>query len=191
MEIEYTDALIVVDLQNDFCHGGAMPVEGTDRIIAPVNRLIHAFDHLVFTRDWHPQDHCSFSETPEFRDGSWPEHCVQHSPGAEFHGSLHVPIDAYILSKGCESEIEQYGGFDPPELAAELQRRKVTRVFVCGVAMDYGVKETALGAIGHGLEAWVVEDACRPTDEYAVSSILTELSTAGVNTCVVRDVLPS
>ena len=90
MKVRDTDALLVVDVQNDFCPGGVLAVCGGDHVVSPINRVMGHFDHLVFSRDWHPRDHCSFSDTPEFRDGSWPEHCVQDSPGAEFHGDFMI-----------------------------------------------------------------------------------------------------
>ena len=86
MRIEDTDALVVVDVQNDFCGGGALAVPQGEAVVTPINRIMGKFDHIVFSRDWHPEDHCSFSHTPEFRDGSWPPHCIQHTPGAEFRG---------------------------------------------------------------------------------------------------------
>ena len=105
IKVRQEDALIVVDVQNDFCHGGALPVPYGDGIVSKVNRLVIAFDTTVFSRDWHPNNHCSFSDAPEYLDKSWPMHCVQNSPGAEFHGGLFVPTqrehrlgeDAYLL----------------------------------------------------------------------------------------------
>lgn len=164
MRIESTDALIVVDLQNDFCHGGALPVNGGNRVVPIANRLAFAFPLVVFTRDWHPLDHCSFAEEPEFIDGSWPVHCTAHSPGAEFHGDLHIPADALIVDKGAEADSVGYSGFEDSNLAEELETRGVKRIFVCGLATDYCVKETALEGVRLGFEVVVVEDACRAVD---------------------------
>ena len=189
MTIEETDALIVVDLQNDFCPGGALPIEGGDRIVPMVNRLIHSIDLVFFTRDWHPQDHCSFDDTPEFRDGSWPEHCVQYSPGAEFQGSLHVPMDARIISKGTDPDTEEYSGFANPALDAELKRRGITRVFVCGLATDYCVKATALDALRAGYATVVLEDAVRGVAEDTSAAALAALAAAGAQVCRAEEVL--
>lgn len=184
MKITDTDALIVVDVQNDFCPGGALPVPGGDGVVTVINRLMTRFEHIAFTRDWHPNDHCSFSANPKFADGSWPPHCVRDSPGAEFHGSLRVPLDALVVDKGADPDHEQYGGFENPRLAEYLRRRGVTRVFVTGLATEYCVRATALGALQQGFDAVVVEDACRGIDDEASRRALDEI--AGVGAAVVR-----
>lgn len=183
MKIEDTDALVVVDVQNDFCDGGALPVPEAERVVRPLNRLIFKFENIVFTRDWHPFNHCSFSDAPEFRDGSWPEHCVADSPGAEFNGGLHVPSDARIINKGCDPDREAYSGFDNPELLEYLRRKGVRRVFIGGLATDYCVKATALDAVRHGFDTWLLEDACRGITPESSAAAIAEMVRAGVQCC--------
>jgi nicotinamidase/pyrazinamidase len=180
VNIEDHDALLVVDVQNDFCPGGALPVPDGDKVVPVINGLLLKFRTVFFTRDYHPSDHCSFSETPEYRDMSWPPHCVQHTPGAEFHGDLHVPADATVISKGTDPDKEAYSGFSGTALHEELQKRKVRRVFVTGLATEYCVKETALDAARHGYETYVVEDACRGLTSEGVRNAVHELKSAGV-----------
>ena len=146
MRIEDTDALIVVDVQNDFCGGGALPVPQGEAVVQPINKIMGKFEYIAFSRDLHPADHCSFSDTPEFRDGSWPPHCIQDTPGAEFRGDLRVPLDAFFVEKGTDSEVEQYSVFSSPGLAEWLRRCGVNQVFIAGltplhaqVARDFAI----------------------------------------------------
>jgi len=185
MRIQPTDALIVVDVQNDFCPGGALPVEEGHRVVHPINQISPKFDHVVFSRDWHPENHCSFGDPPEFVDGSWPPHCVADSPGAEFHGDLIVPVDAPIIDKGTDPNHENYSDFRGTGLTDMLRAWGVKRVFVCGLATDYCVKHTALDGIKEGFEVYVIENACRAvnfppgTGPQAVE----EMKQAGVKVC--------
>ena len=185
MTIGPNDALIVVDVQNDFAPGGALPVSDGKLVVPVINLLEPLFEHAVFTRDWHPIDHCSFAEEPAFADGSWPVHCVQDTPGAEFVGSLHVPVDALIVDKATDPEHEAYSGFDGTDLAEALKARGVERVFVCGLATDFCVKATALDARRDGFETIVVLDACRGIDAPAgsVAAALDAMREAGVILC--------
>jgi len=184
MEITPHDALIVVDMQNDFCQGGALPAPGGEQAVHALNKLVTRFDTVAYSRDWHPQDHCSFSDTPEFRDKSWPVHCVQHTPGAEFHGDLIVPLDAQIFSKGTDPDKEAYDAFQAEEdLAAFLRDRQVRRVFVGGLATDYCVKSTALSALREGFETWLVEDGCRGVAPESTAAAFEEMQQAGIKRC--------
>ncbi|MCP4644390.1 MAG: nicotinamidase [bacterium] len=185
MDVCSSDAIIVVDVQNDFCPGGALGVTGGDAIVPVINGLLMKFEHFVFTRDWHPQDHCSFSDEPEFIDGSWPVHCVQDSPGAAFHGDLHVPLNATVVSKATDAEAEEYSSFQASSLAEDLRAKGVTRVFVCGLATDYCVRATALDALKEGFDVIVLEDACRGVDVPAGSAqaAIDEMRQAGVTVC--------
>ena len=158
------DALIVVDVQNDFCPGGALAVADADRIVPGINALAERFSVTVYTRDWHPADHCSFSDDPQFRDKSWPVHCVANTDGAQFHAQLAVPPDAVVIDKGTDASKEAYSGFDGTALAEMLRARGVSRVFVCGLATDYCVKATALDAVANGFETVVLDDLCRGVD---------------------------
>jgi len=182
MTIKSSDALIVVDVQNDFCPGGALGVEGGDAVIPLINSLVPLFITRIFTRDWHPPDHCSFANEPEFRDGSWPAHCIADTPGAEFHPDLAVPADAHLISKATTADQEAYSGFQGTALAERLRARGIDRVFVCGLATDYCVKQTALDAHAAGFDTIVIEDACRGVDNPPGSAdkALADLEAAGV-----------
>jgi len=155
------DALIIVDVQNDFLPGGNLAVRDGDAVIAPINRcaaLFAAGGHPVFaTRDWHPKDHCSFTT----RGGSWPPHCVAHSRGAEFPAVLGMPESATVISKASGADSDAYSGFDGTGLAQLLRARQVRRVFVAGLATDYCVLATVKDALAQGFEAVVIADAVR------------------------------
>ena len=189
MKIEANDALVVVDIQNDFCGGGALAVNGADEIIPIVNKLIPLFKHCAFTRDWHPADHCSFSPNPEFIDMSWPAHCVQGTLGAEFHPDLDMPADAWIVSKAMKSEKEAYSDFEDTAFAEELRDRAVARLFVCGIATDYCVKATALDGIANDLQVVLIQDACRGVDvpPGTAAQAVEAMKAAGVQLCVSGD----
>ena len=191
MTIEPTDALIVVDIQNDFCPWGALGVKGGDEIVAPANRLADRFKHCVYTRDWHPENHCSFNETPEFMDGSWPVHCVQDTPGAEFHPYLHVMDDSWIVSKATEPDKEAYSAFDGTSLEEQLRAKAISRIFICGLATDYCVRATALDGLQLGLEVVVILNACRGVDvpPGSVAQAISEMREAGVVFCSTEELL--
>jgi len=187
MRVTEEDALIVVDVQNDFCPGGAMSIEGGDRIVRPINGLMRHFDTVVYTRDWHPYDHCSFSEPTVPGGKAWPPHCVEFTPGAEFHPQLHVQLEFPVFSKGEDPFEEEYSGFANPELSVYLRDRNVRRVFVVGLATDYCVKATALDAMTVGFSAVVVRDACRGVSEETSEAALKELAAKGVEICTVGE----
>jgi len=173
------DALIVVDVQRDFCPGGALAVPEGDRVVPVINRLLHRPWRLrVATRDWHPSNHCSFRE----QGGPWPSHCVAESPGAAFHPDLDLSRVDWVVSKATAPEAEAYSGFQGTDLASRLRERGVTRVFVCGLATDYCVKQTALDARRAGFETVVLEDASRGVDVRPgdTERALEELRAAGV-----------
>ena len=153
-----TDALIVVDVQRDFCPGGALAVPHGDDVVPVINRLLGLTDWLtVATRDWHPADHCSFTA----QGGIWPPHCVAGTEGAAFHPALDQPRIRTVVSKAVTRDAEAYSGFQGTDLAALLAARGVRRVFVCGLATDYCVKATALDARRASLDVVVIEDAVR------------------------------
>ncbi|MBN1595328.1 nicotinamidase [candidate division FCPU426 bacterium] len=193
MEITARDALIVVDMQNDFMPGGALAVQAGDQIVPLINRLLDIFPTRVLTRDWHPPDHLSFAANPLFIDQSWPAHCVQNTPGAEFHPQLRQQLADTIVSKGTHAGQEAYSGFQSTELEGWLKQRGVERVFVAGVATDYCVKSTALDALTAGFDACLIRDAVRGVDNppgseaAAVSAMLK----AGVNSIESREILPA
>ncbi|NJD99927.1 nicotinamidase [Thermococcus sp. LS1] len=172
------EALIVVDMQRDFMPGGALPVPDGDKIIPRVNEYIRKFKErgalIVATRDWHPEDHISFKE----QGGPWPKHCVQNTPGAEF--VVELPEDAVVISKAAEPDKEAYSGFEGTNLAEILKEKGVKRVYVCGVATEYCVKATALDAIRHGFETYLLRDAVRGINPEDEENALRELEQAGV-----------
>ncbi|MFQ5804087.1 MAG: nicotinamidase [Candidatus Methylomirabilales bacterium] len=154
----HRDAVIVVDVQNDFCPGGALPVPDGDQVIPPLNKLLRRADCLtVATRDWHPRNHCSFTD----QGGVWPVHCVAETWGADFHPALDRSRLQVIVSKATKADEEAYSGFQGTALAALLQERGVKRVLVGGLATDYCVKATAIDARRAGFEVIVLEDAIR------------------------------
>ncbi|QWK13367.1 MAG: nicotinamidase [Aquificota bacterium] len=159
------DALIVVDMQKDFMPGGALPVPEGDKIIPRLNQYTKLFNSLglpvFFTRDWHPPDHISFKE----QGGVWPPHCVQNTERAMFHKDLFIPQDnRFIISKGTSKDFDAYSGFQGTILDSLLKERGIRRVFVGGVATDYCVKNTVLGAINLGYEAFLLLDGIKGVD---------------------------
>ena len=175
------DVLIVVDVQNDFCPGGSLPVPHGDEVVPVINRLAPMFGRWVYTRDWHPPNHVSFSDTPQYRDGSWPPHCVQGTPGAAWHPGLEIPANAILVSKGDNPQREAYSGFqlENMDLAEFLRAQQVERVFVTGLAAEYCVKQTALDALKEGFAVYVVSDAVRGITEEGFQAALAELEQAG------------
>ncbi|HLI97440.1 MAG TPA: nicotinamidase [Candidatus Baltobacteraceae bacterium] len=178
MDIADTDALVVVDVQNDFLPGGALAVADGNRVFEPINRVMRRFSYVVATRDWHPRVHPHFEE----HGGPWPYHCVQGTPGAEFSPKLDLRHVDEVLSKGMHAHSHGYSGFDGTNLDERLRERNVRRVFVCGLATDYCVKATAIEAVQHGFEVTVLTDAIaavnvKCTDE---ADALSEMAQHGV-----------
>jgi nicotinamidase/pyrazinamidase len=194
------DVLLVVDVQNDFCPGGALAVAEGDAVIAPIHRVASLFQHIILIQDWHPAHHSSFAtshpgkqpyEQVELSYGAqtlWPDHCIQFSRGAEFHANLHLPKAELILRKGFDREIDSYSAFfendrtTPTGLAGYLAERGLTRVFLAGLAYDYCVGYSSLDARRLGLLAFVLRDACRAIDlNGSVKAIEAEMAKAGVH----------
>ncbi|HIE14453.1 TPA: bifunctional nicotinamidase/pyrazinamidase [Candidatus Bathyarchaeota archaeon] len=161
IKITKRDALIIVDVQRDFCPGGSLPVPNGDEVIEVLNEYIKMFKDagaLIYaTRDWHPPNHISFRDY----GGLWPPHCIQGSPGAEFHPDLKLPEDTIIISKATETKREAYSGFEGTELKDSLLNKKVERVFIGGLATDYCVKSTVLDALRYGFKTFLLTDAIR------------------------------
>lgn len=176
------DVFVVVDVQRDFCPGGSLPVPGGDEVIPTINRLLPLFGRWVYTRDWHPSNHVSFSEHPRFGDGSWPRHAVQGTPGAAWCRGLEVPRNALVMSKGDDPVHEAYSAFQVKrlDLAEFLRLRMVERVFVAGLATDYCVRQTALDAQAAGFTVFVIEDAVRGVAPGTTAAAFAELDAAGV-----------
>lgn len=164
IRIRSVDALIIVDMQNDFMPGGALPVPNALEIIPRINNYINIFKKnksiIVATRDWHPPNHISFKS----RGGPWPPHCVRGTKGAEFHPNLVLPQDIIIVSKAYNEDSEAYSGFEGTNLDSILRSREVKRIFVCGVATDYCVKATALDAVKLGYQVFLLIDAVKGVD---------------------------
>jgi len=159
-------ALIVVDVQRDFCEGGVLPAKQTRSLIPPLNAVIDRCVQnevaCVFTRDWHPANHCSFQS----QGGPWPPHCVQGTRGAEFAVGLQLPDSRLVIDIEKDSNTRNmgYSAFENTNLEAELCNRRITELAVCGIATDYCVKATVLDAIRCGFQVAVLTDLVRPID---------------------------
>lgn len=194
-----SDLLLAVDMQNDFCPGGALAVPGGDEILPLINRIGRRFAHVALTQDWHPRDHRSFAsqhagrlpfETIALSYGAqtlWPDHCVQGSEGAAFHRDLDLPHAELILRKGFAREIDSYSAFfendrrTPTGLASYLRERGFRRLYLAGLATDYCVAYSALDAIRLGFAVIVLEDACRAIDlAGSLVRAMTEMRRAGI-----------
>ena len=155
------DALLIVDVQNDFCPGGALAVKDGDRVVPVLNRWIEDARSLcvpvLASRDWHPPHHISFKE----RGGPWPPHCVQGTNGAAFHPDLKLPSTAEIISKADHPDIDSYSAFGGTDLAARLRSAGIQRLWIGGLTQDYCVRFTALDAIQEGFQVHVIVDGTR------------------------------
>lgn len=172
-------ALLLVDIQNDFCTGGSLAVPESEEIFPVVNAAIsEAQDQgwpIIASRDWHPVDHCSFKH----RGGPWPVHCVQDSHGAAFHPRMELPVDAIRVSKGTAFERDAYSAFDSTQLDQFLSRRGVKRLKIAGLALDVCVQATVKDALEAGFEVDLLADATRAVDDSQATQVLSELSSAG------------
>jgi nicotinamidase/pyrazinamidase len=176
---ENRDAWLVIDVQNDFCDGGALAVPHGQDVVPVIHRIASAFRHVILTQDWHPKDHHSFAsyhpgrapfDTIETAHGAqvlWPDHCVQGSLGAEFHPHLQLDNVELILRKGFRNNIDSYSAFRENDrkthtgLAGYLHERGLGRIFLAGLAYDYCVRYSAIDSVHAGFQTYVVEDACR------------------------------
>jgi nicotinamidase/pyrazinamidase len=191
--------LIVVDVQNDFCPGGALAVPKGDEVVPVINRLAARFDNVVLTQDWHPRGHASFAsshpgkkpfETLELAYGKqvlWPDHCVQGTPGAAFHSDLRTERAQLVVRKGFHRDIDSYSGFLEADretttgLAGFLKEKGFRQLVVSGLATDFCVAWTALDARTAGFEVSVIEDACRAIDlEGSLERAWRDMRAAGV-----------
>jgi nicotinamidase/pyrazinamidase len=173
------DALILVDVQVDFCPGGALPIERGEEVVPVLNRWIAAASAsrvpVYASRDWHPKRHLSFAES----GGPWPPHCLQDSAGARFHPDLRLPESTVIVTKGARFDRDQYSAFDDTGLASELHGRGVKRVWVGGLAQDVCVRATVLDAQREGFETIVIADATRPVTREGCDEANEEMRRAG------------
>ena len=199
MRIESSDVLIVIDVQNDFCPGGALAVPHGDGVIAPILGIAPRFAHILLTQDWHPADHTSFATSHPGKkpyesialaygvQTLWPPHCVQGTPGADFHPGLDLPQAELILRKGFRPNVDSYSAFfendhaTPTGLAGYLRERELTRVFFAGLAYDFCVGYSALDAQRLGFPALVLRDACRAIDlDGSLAAMEAKFAEAGV-----------
>lgn len=161
IQLQKGDALISVDVQNDFLAGGSLAVPRGNEVIPVMNRYINAFKEkglpVFATRDWHPANHCSFKA----QGGPWPPHCVQGTKGAEFAPDLNLPEDAVIISSATRPDKEAYSGFEGTDMHERLQKIGVKRLFVGGIATDYCVLNTVKDGLALGYEVYLLEDAIR------------------------------
>lgn len=173
------DALLVVDVQPDFCPGGALAVPGGDAVIPVLNAWIAAARErevpVYASRDWHPLQHVSF----EAQGGPWPPHCVQDTPGAAYHPELALPEDAVKIAKGTRLDRDQYSAFDETGLAEHLRRAGVERLWVGGLAQDVCVRASVLDACKEGFAVHLIAAATRPVDAAAGEEVLQEMREAG------------
>lgn len=176
------EALIVIDVQNDFCPGGALAVSGGDEIVPGVNALVARFDHVVLTQDWHPAGHSSFASShagrqpfesvamPYGPQTLWPDHCIQGSAGADFHPALEWTKAELVIRKGFRPGIDSYSAFfendhaTPTGLAGYLRERGIGRITLVGLATDFCVAFSAIDAVRQGFATTVLLDACRGID---------------------------
>lgn len=199
MEIRPDDALLIIDVQNDFCPGGALAVERGDEIVPICNALAPQFDTVVLTQDWHRPDHASFASAhtdarpydtirlPYGEQVLWPDHCVAGTPGADFHPDLDTVPAALVLRKGNKREVDSYSAFRENDLktrtglASWLRERGIRRIFLTGLAEDFCVRWSAIDAIEEGFEAVVVLDAVRAIDlDGSLDQAWEEMTRAGV-----------
>jgi len=179
--LERHDALLVVDVQIDFCPGGALPIAEGDAVVPVINEWIDAAvqagSPIFFSRDWHPEGHPSFRA----QGGEWPVHCVQDSPGAAFHPDVRRPAGARIVTKGTRFDRDQYSAFDETGLADALRRAGVTRVFVAGLAQDVCVRASVLDAVARGLDAHLIVAGTRPVSAEGGRAALDDMRKAGAH----------
>ncbi|WP_020594504.1 bifunctional nicotinamidase/pyrazinamidase [Kiloniella laminariae] len=194
-----TDALLVIDVQNDFCSGGALAVPTGEAVVPLINDLSGKFPHSLATQDWHPRSHQSFAsqhpgkdpftltEMPYGPQVLWPEHCVQGTAGAAFHPDLKTDQFELVLRKGFRPEIDSYSAFFENDqrtstgLSGYLRQRQIKRVFLCGLATDFCVYYSAMDARKEGFEVFVIEDACRAIDlEGSLGTALEDMRNSNV-----------
>jgi nicotinamidase/pyrazinamidase len=192
-------ALVVIDMQYDFCPGGALAVAGGDEIIPVINRLIAEHEHVLLTQDWHPAGHSSFASShagkapfdmvnmPYGPQTLWPDHCIQGTRGAEFHDALEWTKAELVLRKGFRADIDSYSAFyendrtTPTGLVGYLRECGISEVVLCGLATDFCVAYSALDAAGHGLSTSVILDACRGIDlGGSMADMTAKMKAAGV-----------
>jgi nicotinamidase/pyrazinamidase len=208
--IKQRDALIVVDMQNDFMPGGALAVADGDKIISGINELMKRFHRNgarnILTQDWHPANHLSFAGQHERKrpfdsiDGVsgigpvlWPDHCIQGTKGSEFHNQLNVTMAHLIIRKGMHPEIDSYSAFTENDrqtdtgLAGYLRNANLKRIFICGLALDYCVYWSAMDGMNKGFETFVVPELCKGIAEETIEKAIKHMTEKGVKLIGVKD----
>ena len=190
-KITEKDALVIVDVQRDFCPGGSLPVPEGDTVVRVINDYTRIFkkagSQIYATRDWHPPNHMSFKEY----GGPWSPHCIRGSEGAEFHSDLRLPEGTRVISKATDPSKEAYSGFDGTDLGEDLKKNGIKRVFVGGLATDFCVRSTVLDALKLGFETILLSDATlgvnvKPDDsEIAINEMIGN----GAATATLSDIL--
>jgi nicotinamidase/pyrazinamidase len=205
-----SDILIVIDVQNDFCPAGNLPVPRGDEVVPVINRLARQFADVVLTQDWHPGGHLSFASSHPGRQAFetitlpygaqtlWPDHCVRGSPGAAFHAALDVPQAALVVRKGFRRSIDSYSAFyendrrTPTGLGGYLRERGFGRAFIAGLAFDFCVRYSAEDARREGLDVFVIEDACRGIDlGGSMAATRASFATLGVSCVTAQAIAPT
>ena len=193
IELGMGDALLAIDIQNDFLPGGRLAVPDGDQVIPVMNAYIDRFIQrrlpVFATRDWHPKNHHSFLQ----QGGPWPEHCIAGSPGAEFAQGLHLPATVQVFSKGTGVENDGYSDFANPEMIKQLEKLNVSRLFIGGLATDYCVRATGADARALGFDLTVLTDAVRAVDVNPGDGdrALQELAAGGTGMTTTNEVLAS
>jgi len=196
---EANDLLLVIDVQNDFCPGGALAVADGDAVVPVINRVAERFDHVILTQDWHPAGHSSFAtshpgsaafeaiDMPYGRQTLWPDHCVQGTTGAAFHPQLATDRAELVIRKGFRTAIDSYSAFyendrrTPTGLAGYLRERGMGRIFLAGLATDFCVRYSAMDARRLGFTAVLIEAGCRAIDlAGSLEAAWAEMNAAGV-----------
>jgi nicotinamidase/pyrazinamidase len=210
MHLQPTDALLVIDVQNDFMPGGALAVADGDAVVPLINALAKKFAHVILTQDWHPTQHISFAtthpnkqpfetiEAPYGPQTLWPDHVLQHTEGSAFHPNLSIPHAELTLRKGFRRHIDSYSAFlendhtTPTGLAGYLRERNLTRLFLCGLAYDFCVRYSAIDGKTLNFETIVIEDATRAVNlPGSVDATNTELAAANIPRVHSTDLLTS
>lgn len=180
IDMKTGDALLIIDLQNDFCPGGALPIEEGNKVIPIINEWIQkAVNHNIpvyASRDWHPKRHISFKE----EGGKWPPHCIQDSNGAQFHGRLILPDQTVIVTKGVRFDKDQNSAFDETGLGVYLQRKGIERLFICGLALDVCVLATVMDGLRLGFKVMLILNATRPVTQSGGAAAVEQMKNAGV-----------
>ena len=170
------EALLIVDLQKDFCPGGALAVQDGDKIVPVINKLMKNFDIVIATKDWHSPNSKHFDK--------WPVHCLQESEGSEFHNELNSDKISKIFYKGTSFEDDGYSGFEATneDLESHLRKQNINKLYICGLALDYCVKATALDAAEKGFDTYIVLDACKSVtnNKKEIDDILNEFENKGI-----------